>query len=64
MDVAGRRVNSSKTDLFEFFPINTKLPMLSMLTSKDFKAAKNVTSSGARAEDHSANQALLASLGL
>ena len=38
-------------DIFEFFKFNTKLPEMAMLASKDFTAAKKVTSSGARADD-------------
>ena len=36
----------------EFFAVNTKLGELVILVSKDFTAAKNVTSSGARPVDH------------
>ena len=36
----------------ELFPLNTKLPEMAILASKDFTAAKKVASSGASPDDH------------
>ena len=41
-----------KIDLFEFFAISTKLPVMAMLASKDFTAVKKVTSSGVQLDNH------------
>ena len=58
-----RREVTSHADSFEFFAYNTKLPIMAMLLSKDFTAAKKVTSSGVQPDDHWIKSLLLILLG-